>query len=682
MTRVAPAEDHGDTSRSRSALLRRYREWVRPSTDGLPSGRVLASFPVLLLVIGALLIGIGINGTSSGEYFDDVSAGADPNLLLGDPQRTRADEWNVQTVWAIAQIEQGLPAVNETFPGGMDTTLPQDLPRVDWTVAFRPHLWGFMLLPVDNAFAWKWWIPGLALMAAAFAFVVTLMPRRPGVAAMLSVAFFFSPLFQWWYLSTTLWPVVWGLVTITAIVWGVRSSSRRARWWWAGAVGYLTVVMATGIYVPFIVPVALVVVAFAIGTIVAEARAGRGVGWIVGRASPVVLAAVVGSGVVIVWLVQKREIVAAFLGTAYPGERSTPAGGGDVLSLASVLGSSFTQALNVERSGFLGPNSSEASTFLYLGVLLLPVVVWLVVRDVRDRRGLDWPLLCTALVVLVLIAFIFVSGWDAIARVLLLDKTIHARVRIGIGLGSFVMLVLLVRALEARRTRVGLVLAGLIAVGYVASQAAIALFAARNMPSILEAAPLWWLWTLLAAAALFLFARGRVTLPSAAFLTVAVAGSALTNPVYVGVLDLRDTSVSHAVQRIDDRSGGTWVGVGSGLTTAMLLESGVEALNGFQGAPSEALWGEIDPDGSHAYQWNRLAGLLWTSGPGEPVPSNPAGDQILMNFDACSAFAERNVDWVLSDEAGIDTTCLAPAESFDLPDGPLTIYEVTGSGAG
>src|SRR5690349_10986315 len=128
-----------------------YRAWVRPDPQGLPARRVLLAFPALLLLLGIVLVGIGVNGSSSGEMREYVESGADADLIAGEPQFTRSDEWNVQIVWAIAQVEQGLPVDNQTFPGGMDATVPQDLPRLDWSVAFRPHLLGFLFLDVDHA---------------------------------------------------------------------------------------------------------------------------------------------------------------------------------------------------------------------------------------------------------------------------------------------------------------------------------------------------------------------------------------------------------------------------------------------------------------------------------------------------------------------------------------------------
>jgi hypothetical protein len=485
----------------------RYRSLVEPRVDGLPRRRVLLAFPALLVFVGIVLVGLGVNGTSSGMFYSQIAFGSDPALIAGRPQATRSDEWNVQTVWAIAAVEQGLPLINRTFPGGMDATLPQDLPRVDWSVAFRPHLWGFMLMDVDHAIAFKWWLPGLALVAAAYVFLVSVLPRRPGVSAMLAVGFYFSPFFQWWYLTTTLYPAIWALVAMAALIWAFKSDSQGSRWAWAAVVAYATTMMATGIYVPFIIPVALVVVGFAVGLVVERMSTGGRWRATLARVVPVLVAGVAASVVTGIWLVTKLTTVEAFLGTAYPGNRSTATGGSDLLSLASAVGSSFTQALNAQRSGFLGPNSSEASTFFYIGIFLLPVVGWIVVRQARRRRTLPWVLIGLTSIVVVLLAFLYVPGWDPVARLLLLDKTTANRVRIGMGLASLGLLAYTIAYLDEHRVRAGRWIAAVGAVLFALSQLAIGIVAIRRIPGMIEPVQLWWLWALLSAAAIYLAAR-------------------------------------------------------------------------------------------------------------------------------------------------------------------------------
>ncbi|TFD57546.1 hypothetical protein [Cryobacterium sp. Hh38] len=654
----------------------RYRRFISPKSDNLPRVRVLLALPALLVLVGIVLVALGINGSSSGVFHDQISYGSDPDLIAGQPQATRSDEWNVQTVWAIAQVEQGLPLTNETFPGGMDATLPQDLPRVDWTVAFRPHLWGFMVMDVDHAIAFKWWLPGLALIAAAYVFLVSVIPRRPIVVAMISVGFFFSPLFQWWYLSTTLWPAVWALTSMAALVWAFKSSSVASRWIWASIVGYLTVVMATGIYVPFIVPAVLVVVFFAVGQLVDHLRQRPFRGGVFKRIAPLLAGGLVASAVTGLWLYSKRTVVDAFLGTAYPGDRSSPPGMGDLPSFMSAVGSSFTQSLNDQRAGLLGANSSEASTFFYIGIFLLPVVIWIIAREMKAKRSVPWTLVGLIFVVVLFLAYLFLPGWDGLSKLLLLDKTTGNRVRLGMGLASIGLLAYVVSYLDKYRLRAGWWLAIIPAGLFLASQLLIGYVALRGLPAMLETAQLWWVWATLSAASIFFFARRKPRLGAAAFLIVTVAGSGLTNPVYRGVLDLRETDVSQAIMAIDEANPQTWVGVGSGLTTAMLLESGVRAYNGFQGAPSQQMWSAIDPADAYEFEWNRLAGVSWTAAPGEPVVSNPAADQISVTFDACSQFAQENIQYVLSTDQRIDHACLSTESGFDLPKSQMFIYKV------
>lgn len=656
-------------------LRARYEAWAEPRPDGLPRVRVLLAFPLLVAIAGTLLVALSVNGTSSGAWHAQLEAGPDPDLIAGTPQLIRTDEWNVQTVWAIAQVEQGLPVRNESFPGGMDATIPQDLPRADWSVAFRPHLLGFLVFDVDHAVAFKWWLPALGLLAAAYCFVVTVLPRRPLLSAGLALGFYLSPLLHWWFLQTTLWPVAWGFVVLTAVLWCLRARTRAAPLVWAGVLAYLTVVMAMGIYVPFIVPVVLVAAFAALGAVAESMRNGMRFRDLAVRIWPVPAAGLLGSAVVALWLLEKRETVEAFLGTAYPGERLYPAGQGDVGTLAALGSSSFAMALRA--GGWLGTNPSEASTFLLVGIFLTPVAVWLLLRLRRDGQRTPWMLVGAGASVVVILAFIFIPGWDAIAHALFLDRTIPNRLRIGLGFASFLMTVLLIPLLDRDR-RPGRILAAATAALFLLSQLLIAWYAESIAPGSLGAARFWLPIAIASAAVVYLLARARPAPAVVGLLAIGVLTAATVNPWYRGVLDLRETDASQVVQELDARAEDTtWVGVGGRLTTAILLESGVEGFNGFQGAPSDEMWELIDPDAEFEFQWNRLAGVSWAFGDGEPTVTNPAPDQILVTLDPCSDFAQDHVDFVLADTtATSESACLAEVEDFDIVDGELTVYEI------
>lgn len=657
-------------------FIDRYRAFVAPTSDDLPPLRLLLAFPALLLILGVVLVGLGINGSSSGAFYSAVYAGDDPDLIAGHPQAIRSDEWNVGTVWTIAQVEQGFPARSETFPGGMDAALPYDLPRLEWSVAFRPHQLGYLFLDVDQGTAWRWWLPGLLMIAAGYAFLVSVLPRRPVVAALLSVGFFFSPFFQWWYQSSTFWPVVWALATMASLVWAMKSSRATPRWIWAAIVSYITVVMAMGIYAPFIVPVALVVVFFTLGLVVDGVRRGMPLTDVLRRLVPTAVAAVTAGAVTLGWLATKAATVDAFLSTTYPGQRITVTGTGGPLSVARTISSSFSEALQ-NSAGFLGINSSEAATFFLVGVFLFPVVVTAIVRQARAGATLPWVLIGLTTVLVVFLAFMTVPNWDLLARVLFLDRSTADRVRIGVGVGSFAILAYVIQYLDASPRRVGRLFSAATAGVYLASQTAIAaaVLYVGGDEKLWGAAPFWWVFVILGTACIYFVARRRALAGAVAFLVLTVASSATVNPVYLGVFDLRDTAASQAIMQTDATSPGTWVGIGDPIVTATLLESGVEAYNGTQGAPSLDMWHQIDPSGVYEDNWNRIGGVIWTPEPGAPSVSNPAPDQVQVTFDACSDFAQGHVDYVLANRA-LPSACLDEQSSHPTQDAPLTVYRV------
>lgn len=679
---LSPPSPVNNVRTRRARLMHRYTTFITPrGKDGLPSLRVLLAFPALLLIVGILLIGFAINGTSSGAYYSQVHVGQDPDLIAGHPQGIRSDEWNVATYWAISQVQQGLPEESETFPGGMDAAVPQDLPRADWSVAFRPHLMGYVFLDLDQASAWKWWLPALSLLAAAYCFVVTVLPRRPATAALLSIGFYFSPFFQWWFMPGTMWPAAWAFAAMAALAWSVKCGSARDRWIWAAVVGYLTVVMAMGLYAPFIVPAALVVPLFAIGLTIERCRKGEKVLSVAKKIAPTVLAGVAAGAITLIWLFSKAKTVDAFLNTDYPGVRLTPTGSGNLLTLARTISSSFSDSLRRD-SGFLGVNSSEASTFFLIGAFLLPIAAWAIYRQARRREVLPWTLIGLSAVVLLFVAFVFVPGWDPLAHLLFLDRSTGDRLRIGLGIASFAILVYLIRYLDDSRDLPGKLLSAGTALLFILSQVAIAaaVYLVSGPDKLGHAAPLWWLHVLLSAGSIYAFSRRRVALGTISFALVAVLSTITVNPVYRGVFDLRGTAPVEAVMHIDKQDEGRWVGIGTSLVTAMLVESGVEAYNGVQGAPSHEMWREIDPTSSYKFEWNRLGGVNWVSEAGPPRVFNPSPDQIFVTFDACSPFAQKNVSYVLTDVSPQPQSCLRIEKRFALPNSSVAIYRVVSEG--
>lgn len=116
-------------------------------------------FPLLLAIPLIALTLLKVHGSSIGIYHRLLhgSEAHDPNLLYGKPQPIRSDEWLGSTQFTIRQEKIGFPAYDDGLGSGRDVTKHPDNPTKDWVTLFRPHNWSFFVMPLENAFAFRWW---------------------------------------------------------------------------------------------------------------------------------------------------------------------------------------------------------------------------------------------------------------------------------------------------------------------------------------------------------------------------------------------------------------------------------------------------------------------------------------------------------------------------------------------
>jgi hypothetical protein len=658
----------------------RFRALVEPATTGLPNWRVVTWFPVLAFVGALVLVVLHISGTSSGVEWYSLGNGVDPNLILGSPRAIRSDEWLVQQSWVVSQAQHGFGDINPTLPGGIDMAVLNELPSWDWSSIFRPHLWGYLFLGLNAGIAWFWWMPAVALVTGCYLFVVSILPRRPLTAAAFAVAIFFTPLLQWFYTPSSVWPVAWALIAMAGIVWLVKDPRRWVRFSWSAVIGYCAVTMAMGLYVPFMVPCILLVIAFAVGYVFrARVWALEGTRAFLERLVPLLIAAVGSGSVVLAFVISHATAFNAIGSTVYPGNRAVPTG--SLLAsdpyLTGIGGAPWSQALKAGGSTLLGINSSEGSSAFVLCLFVLPGMIWFTVRSMRRGRPTDWLLVACTMCFVVLAADLLVPGWGAISRFLLLDLVPPERFRIFlvVALPVFATLVIeQIGEIPSRRNWVPALLSTL--VGVVFTAYLVGRFVTSD-PEVLKAAPTWVPITIaLLAATYLLFVRGAAPWATLLLLVATVATTGNVNPVYRGLYDLRATHIGEQVLKVEKSSEGNWVGVGSYSTMAVLVETGVESFTGVQTYPPKEMWKDIDPSSKYEAVWNRLAHVQWTFGKGEPKLSNPQPDVVNGTFDACSGFAQKHVKYVLSDVKPPPSACLRQLSNTHQGTRDMWIYKV------
>jgi hypothetical protein len=453
---------------------------------------------------------------------------------------------------------------------------------------------------------------------------------------------------------------------MTAIIWLVRFHRKRAALVLTVVTAYLTVTLAMSIYVPFIVPAALVLVIMG----VAEILRGRGVlgSWraVLRRVLPLAIAWV-GSIVVLgLWVATRLKTVESVLGTVYPGTRLSPPGQVDAAGAVSLLAAPFNLSLADGYAGVLGPNQSEASTAVPFALLFIVPVVWLVWKRWHDDRKVAWLSVGYLVAVVVAVAYWFLPGWDLLAHLSGLDRSQPSRMRLVLVILAVVGFVLIARELDKGRVRLPMSVVwstAAIAVVYLAS---LAIYFAVVDPGVITHAANWRWAALLIIGVVVLLLLRRIALAAIAFLLVGIIIGGSVNPLYVGVIDLAtDTKIGKAVRQIDESSPGAWLAIADGarsditvnLGSNVLFETGVETYGGMQTYPSKEMWADIDPQDQYENAWNRLAQTYWHLGSGEPVVESPFPDQISVTFDSCSSFAQENVAHVMS-ESTIDQACV------------------------
>jgi hypothetical protein len=320
---------------------------------------------------------------------------------------------------------------------------------------------------------------------------------------------------------------------------------------------------------------------------------------------------------------------------------------------------------------------------ILLALFLIPGLVYFLVTKRRAGSGVNWLIVSVLAVDLLLLAYLFVPGWDAVAHLLFLDRVPLQRIWIAFVVLLPVTFVIIVREVEASERRVNLWLPVGTVLGVLALHGFLLWRILTVSPEIMQISPLWPLALagIVAACALTYLRRAAPAAALALFVSsLVIAGN--VNPLYVGAFDLRSTATGKAVSAVESQATGTWLGVGSQEVMALLMESGVEAYNGVQMYPPDELWEEVDPDGDYEDAWNRLGHIQWAFGSGEPRITSPQVDVIRGTFDACSDFAQENVDYVLSDQVAPEGSCLSPISTITEANLTFQIFEVVPEPAG
>ena len=223
-------------------------------------------FPVILTLLLLVLTAMKINGSSMGiyqSYFYGTQK--DTNIIAGKPEPIRSDEYLVDTQMTLAQSKVDYDQTNRNIGNGENMSLLLDVPYRSWSELFKPHNLVFFILPVEYAFAFKWWLMGYLLLISCYFFVLSLLPGKRLIAASIAISLLFSAFVQWWYQYVTLGPIYYSLFIATAIIHFLRQKVMLNKILFSLIITYLVICFVLVLYPPFQIPCAITLAGFTVG---------------------------------------------------------------------------------------------------------------------------------------------------------------------------------------------------------------------------------------------------------------------------------------------------------------------------------------------------------------------------------------------------------------------------------
>lgn len=635
-------------------------------------------FPVLCFALFVILVSFKLNGSSIGfynQFFYGNPEYKDSQLLANHPRGVRSDEFLVITPGTISQSQQDYPQQNDRIGQGQDMSTVIDTPYKDWSTFFKPQHWSFFVLPLEYAFAFKWWLLALMLVISCYFFTLSLLPQRRLWAALIAIAVLFAPFVQWWYQTITIAPLAYGFLLLSV---GMRFFRPRLSWLTRVGLGalftYLLAAFALVLYPPFQIPVALAVAVFMIGYIL-DKRNALGTKALLSSLAALAGSAVLAGLVVILFLKTRSDVIHALQHTAYPGNRQVATGG---FGFRRFFGSHLAVFLQSDtRAAHYLANQSEASSFLATQPFIALASAVSLVKNRARKQPLFWTTIGCNTVLLVLLAGLFIPALDPLYAVLQLDSIPQARLLLGIGFVGALQLVLFLHSSKQSYTLGWRIAISVLAGG---SALAAALGLRHEFPGFVSNLPVI---TLLSGAFglllwLLMGRKRQITLGLMLLAGLSFMASCNVNPLYQGLQGPLETPIKQAMAETGSPDDVWAVADNRALVNLPLLYD-KRALTGVYTYPQPALWQSLAGDKSDTY--NRYAHAILTLD--QPITSSAshvelkADDYFTVHASPCADYLrQQQVRYILTSTKLPASECLSAERSVTYPNVTLYIYKV------
>jgi len=639
-------------------------------------------FPAVLFLIVCLLTVLKINGSSVGVYHQALygDQSKDPDLILGSPRGIRSDEWIFITQMTIAQSADNFPRVNENIGSGRDMSLNVDVPYKEWSVVFKPQNLSFFVLPLEYAFAFKWWVLLFLLVTSAYFFVLDVFPRKRLLAAVFGSGFALSPFVFWWYQTVTLAPLFYGFMLyligkrlITGGVWG-NTSLRTSRILQSVAFVYVLTSFALLLYPPFQIPIVLTVAALLVGVWLNQNKQQE-LGFKKGikKLSWIAASCFVSVLILLGFVFTRHEAISAIQNTAYPGVRSIASGKSSYLYLFT--SNLMPQLQRTSRAVHYYTNQSEASNFILLFPFLLIPGTLLAIKHWRPKRELDWEFIGITSVLVLFLMNLYVPRFNFIYKILMLNKVPHERLLIGLGFAGFIYMLHFIRKLASyKQPKNFRLIAGLYS--FIAFQAMLTagIYVRTLYPKFISSMILIGGSALFVAFILWFILIRKTLIAGVLLLIFSLASVCYIHPVYRGLGVLTKNPAVEKMREVS-KPDDTWAIVDNIMYENLPILADRDNFTGIQQYPDLEYWKDLVGDQNQLI-FNRYAHIILNSDPAFTDNIRLVqSDSFQLKF-GCDMTALKDVEFVMATHE-LAGSCAKEVGKVELPNQQFYLYSLT-----
>lgn len=641
-------------------------------------------FPIILTLILIFLTLFKISGTSIGTYETTVN-GKSSNVIYGTPRAVRSDEWLVNTQLIIAQEREDYPRVNNNLGNGKDMSLIVDVPYKDWSVLFKPQNLAFFILPLEYAFAFKWWLLIYLLMISVYIFSYRLLGKikhRTLISVLMSVSVGLSPFIFWWYQSITIMPLVYAFLVMYLIDKllnkDILINNKISGPIYTLLLFYILTSFILILYPPFQISIILVILAFTLSNVLEKTSFKNH--WfkdVLLKLLPLIIGSIISILVLTLFIYTRYDSIQSVMGSSHPGTRVIK--GGSVKPIAILSGYLMPHLQKPDSLGktFITNPSEDSNFILLLPFLLIPTIA-IVIYQYKKAKYINWYLAIYGFLSIFLIIRMTTGLVDWLPKILLFDKIPNGRFIIALGLLGTLQLITLLsdksKYVATRNVKYFisaysiLTLVFLITLGKIIKNH-YPLLLANKYEVILPA--------LVFSLMIYLILVKKKILFCIVLVAFSILSTYKIHPLYKGLGFANNNNIYKMIKENTDNN--DTVSVADNIIFENLgLLSDRKSYSGIQIYPDNSIWNQFNEEDSYKI-YNRYAHVIYSTQDKNPDGKFKLIQNNLFSVDIdCDSVTKNTVDYFIIGSK-VDFPCLQLVDATYFPNNTFFLYEVIGA---